>query len=173
MEERPGAVNFKGNPVTLVGPEVRRGDVAKPFTVFGAEMRPYRLEDGRGRVRVFSVVPSVSGSGACSIQMKRFFDEALQSPDIDVITVSVDLPPTQQRWLEAAGQGRMQVYSDYRDLSFGHAFGVVIKELRMLTRSVFVLDREDRILYAEVVPDVAQVPSFERVMEAAKQAVPR
>ncbi len=169
-EERLGAVTFKGNPVTLIGPELKVGDPAPNFTVLANDLSPVTLEDSRGTVRIMSVVPSLD-TGVCDLQTRRFNEEAANIPDVKVLTVSVDLPFAQKRWCGAADIDRVQTLSDHRDLSFGNAYGVTIKELRLLARAVFVVDQNDRIAYVEYVPEVTQHPDYESPILAAKKAL--
>lgn len=169
-EERSGAVTFKGNPVTLIGPELKVGDQAPDFTVLANDLTPVTLEDTKGTVRIVSVVPSLD-TGVCDQQTRRFNEEAANLPDVKVLTISVDLPFAQKRWCGAAGIDRVQTYSDHRDLSFGEAYGVAIKELRLLARAVFVIDRNDKISYVEYVSEVTNHPDYDKAIQAAKKAL--
>lgn len=167
---REGAVTFKGNPVTLVGPELTAGDTAPDFTVLANDLSPVTLADTRGKVRIISVVPSLD-TGVCDAQTRRFNEEAANLGDhVRVLTVSVDLPFAQKRWCGAAGIERVQTLSDHRDASFGTAYGVLIKELRLLARAVFVIDADDNLVHVEVVPEVTNHPDYEAAVEAAKRA---
>ena len=168
-QERTGVVTFKGNPVTLVGNEVKVGDTAPDFTVLANDLSPVTLADSKGSVRIISVVPSLD-TGVCDQQTRRFNEEAASLEGVRVLTISVDLPFAQKRWCGAAGVDRVQTLSDHRDLSFGTAYGVVIKELRLLARAVFVVDKNDMVVYAEYVPEVTQHPNYEAAIEAAKKA---
>ena len=167
--ERAGAVTFKGNPVTLIGEEVKVGDTAKDFTVLAQGLQPYALNDGKGTVHLISVVPSID-TGVCDAQTRRFNEEASKLPNVEVLTVSVDLPFAQARWCGAAGIENVKMLSDHRDLSFGEAFGVAIKELRLLTRAIFVLDKDNKVTYVEYVPEVTNHPDYEKAIAAAKEA---
>ncbi|MGI6125912.1 MAG: thiol peroxidase [Planifilum sp.] len=168
-QERTGVVTFKGNPVTLVGNEVKVGDTAPDFTVLANDLSPVTLADSKGSVRIISVVPSLD-TGVCDQQTRRFNEEAASLEGVRVLTISVDLPFAQKRWCGAAGVDRVQTLSDHRDLSFGTAYGVAIKELRLLARAVFVVDKDDKVVYAEYVPEVTQHPNYEAAIEAAKKA---
>ncbi|WP_124728144.1 thiol peroxidase [Staphylospora marina] len=168
--ERKGVVTMKGNPVTLLGPEIKAGDKAPDFTVLANDMSPVTLADGKGTVRIISVVPSVD-TPVCDLQTRRFNQEAASLPGVKVLTVSVDLPFAQKRWCGAAGAENIQTVSDHRDLSFGTAYGVAIKELRLLARAVFVIDKHDVVTYAEYVPEVTQHPNYEAAILAAKEAL--
>lgn len=163
------SVTFKGNPITLVGPEVKVGDKAPNFTVLANDLSPVTLEDSKGQVRLISVVPSVD-TGVCDAQTRRFNEEAAKLDNVKVLTVSVDLPFAQKRWCAATGIENVQTVSDHRDLSFGEAYGVVMKELRLLARSVFVVDSNDTVTYVEYVSEGTDHPNYEAAIEAAKAA---
>ncbi|WP_019154850.1 thiol peroxidase [Robertmurraya massiliosenegalensis] len=163
------SVTFKGNPVTLVGTEVKVGDKAPSFTVLANDLSPVTLEDSKGHVRLISVVPSID-TGVCDAQTRRFNEEAAKLDNVKVLTVSVDLPFAQKRWCAAAGIDNVQTVSDHRDLSFGEAYGVVMQELRLLARSVFVIDANDTVTYVEYVSEGTDHPNYEAAIEAAKAA---
>ncbi|OYD07462.1 thiol peroxidase [Paludifilum halophilum] len=169
-QEREGAITFKGNPVTLLGSEVKVGDSAPDFTVLANDLSPVTLADTKGSVRIFSVVPSLD-TGVCDAQTRRFNEEAASLEGVQVLTVSVDLPFAQKRWCGAAGIEHVQTVSDHRDLSFGEAYGVAIKELRLLARAVFVVDKDDRVVHAEYVSEATNHPDYESAVEAAKKAL--
>ena len=163
------SVTFKNSPVTLVGPELKVGDQAPDFTVLANDMSPVSLSDSKGSVRIISVVPSVD-TGVCDAQTRKFNEEAAKLDNVQVLTISNDLPFAQKRWCAAAGLENVKVYSDHRDLSFGKAYGVVMEELRLLARSVFVVDSNDVITYVEYVPEGTSHPNYEGALEAAKAA---
>jgi len=167
--ERQGVVTFKDQPVTLLGPEIKVGDKAPNFTVLANNLTPVTLDDSKGSVRIISVVPSLD-TGVCDAQTRRFNEEAAKLEGVKILTISVDLPFAQARWCGAAGIDKVQTLSDHRDLSFGLAYGVVIKELRLLSRAVFVIDGSDNVVYVEYVPAVGQHPNYEAAIEAAKAA---
>ncbi|WP_435873868.1 thiol peroxidase [Polycladomyces subterraneus] len=169
-QERTGVVTFKGNPVTLIGPEIKVGDVAPNFKVLANDLSEVTLDDTKGSVRIISVVPSLD-TGVCDAQTRRFNEEAAKLEGVHILTISVDLPFAQKRWCGAAGIDKVQTLSDHRDLSFGTAYGVVIKELRLLARAVFVIDQNDKVVYAEYVPEIAQHPNYEAAIGAAKKAL--
>lgn len=161
-------VTFKNGPVTLVGNEVKVGDSAPDFTVLANDLSPVTLKDSEGKIRLFSVVPSLD-TGVCDAQTRRFNEEAANLGDNVVIyTVSVDLPFAQKRWCGAAGIDAVQTVSDHRDLSFGEAYGVYIQELRLLARAVFVVDANDKVTYVEYVPEATDHPNYEAAIEAVK-----
>ncbi|WP_174729486.1 thiol peroxidase [Mesobacillus harenae] len=163
------SVTFKGNPVTLIGNEVKVGDKAPDFTVLANDLSKVTLEDSKGQVRLISVVPSVD-TGVCDAQTRRFNEESAGLENVKVLTVSVDLPFAQKRWCGANGIENVQTLSDHRDLSFGEAFGVAIQELRLLARAVFVVDSEDKVTYAEYVSEATNHPNYEAAISAAKEA---
>lgn len=161
-------VTFKNNPVTLIGNEVKVGDQAPDFTVLDNGLAPVTLKDSEGKIRLFSVVPSLD-TGVCDAQTRRFNEAAAELGDNVVIyTVSVDLPFAQKRWCGAAGIDAVQTVSDHRDLSFGEAYGVCIQELRLLTRAVFVVDTAGKVTYVEYVPEATNHPNYEAAIEAVK-----
>lgn len=163
------SVTFKGSPVTLVGNVVKVGDMAPNFTVLANNLSEVTLKDSEGHVRLICVVPSID-TGVCDAQTRRFNEEAASLPGVKILTISCDLPFAQARWCAAAGIENVQVLSDHRDLSFGEAFGVVMKELRLLARSIFVVDSTGKITYKEIVNEVTNHPNYTAAIEAAKQA---
>ncbi|WP_026671625.1 thiol peroxidase [Alkalihalobacterium bogoriense] len=163
------SVTFKGNPITLLGNEVKVGDTAPDFTVLANDLSPVTLGDSNGQVRLISVVPSID-TGVCDQQTRKFNEEAASLEGVKVLTVSVDLPFAQKRWCAAAGIENVQTVSDHRDLSFGKAYGVAIEELRLLTRSVFVIDSNNKVTYVEYVAEATDHPNYEAAIEAAKAA---
>ncbi|OIK11127.1 thiol peroxidase [Bacillus sp. MUM 13] len=163
------SVTFINNPVTLIGNEVKAGDKAPDFTVLANDLSEVKLSDSKGSVRIISVVPSVD-TGVCDAQTRRFNEEASKVDGVNVLTISVDLPFAQKRWCAASGLENVQVLSDHRDLSFGEAYGVVMKEFRLLARAVFVVDSNDTVTYAEYVSEGTNHPDYESAVAAAKAA---
>jgi thioredoxin-dependent peroxiredoxin len=162
-------ITFKGNPVTLVGPELKVGDKAPDFSAVDTALTPVNLATYAGKVKIISAVPSLD-TPVCDTETRRFNKDAAGLPgDIIVLTVSVDLPFAQKRWCAAADIDKVVTLSDYRDRSFGKAYGVLIDELKLLSRSIFVLDRDDVIRYIQHVPEVTQEPDYNAVLEAARQ----
>ena len=162
-------VTFKGTPVTLIGKEVHEGEQAPDFTVLDNNLSEVRLADYQGKVRMISVVPSVD-TGVCSEQTKRFNDEAAKLDNVQVLTISMDLPFAQRRWKAANNIEQANVFSDHREASFGENYGVLMEELRLLARSVFVIDSEGKLSYVEYVREGTNHPDYERAIEAAKKA---
>jgi len=168
MNERTGLVTVGGNPVTLLGNELKVGDVAPDFSAVGNDMNPVKLSQFRGKVVVISSVHSLD-TPVCNIETRRFNSEAAGlGPDVIILTVSMDLPFAQKRWCGAAGVDRVITVSDYRDASFGTAYGVLIKELRLLARCVLVVDREGVIRYIQLVKETGKEPDYAPVLAAVK-----
>ena len=167
--ERPGATTMRGNPMTLVGPELKAGDAAPDFNVVDSGLKPVTLADTAGHVRIVSVVPSLD-TPVCDAQTKRFNEAAASLPGIDILTVSMDLPFAQKRWCGAFAVDKVKMLSDHKDASFGSNYGTLIKELRIESRAIFVIDRNNRVSYAEYVKEVADHPNYEAALEAARSA---
>ncbi|WP_243372149.1 thiol peroxidase [Geotalea sp. SG265] len=166
--ERNNVVTFKGKPVTLLGPELHVGDRAPDFTVVDNGLSPVTLATYSGKVKVISAVPSLD-TPVCEMETRRFNQEAATLPDkVVVLTISLDLPFAQKRWCGAANIDRVITLSDYQERSFGLAYGVLIKELKLLSRSIFVIDRTDIIRYIQHVPEVTREPDYGAVMDAVK-----
>ncbi|MFC0522320.1 thiol peroxidase [Pontibacillus salicampi] len=162
-------VTFKNNPVTLVGDEVKVGEKAPAFTVLANDLSEVSLDDYKGNVKLISVVPSLD-TGVCDAQTRKFNEEADKLDNVKVLTVSMDLPFAQKRWCGANGIENVDTLSDHRDAYFGEAFGVLIKEMRLLTRAVFVVNSEDEVVYAEYVPEATDHPNYEAALQAAQEA---
>ncbi|UOO41857.1 thiol peroxidase [Priestia megaterium] len=169
LKEELFVTKFKGNDVTLLGNLVKVGDKAPNFTVLANDLSEVTLDSTKGSVRLISVVPSID-TGVCDAQTRRFNEEAAKLDNVKVLTVSVDLPFAQKRWCGANGIDNVQTLSDHRDLSFGEAYGVAIQELRLLARSIFVVDSNDNVTYVEYLPEVTEHPNYEAAIEAAKAA---
>ena len=169
MIERPGAVSLNGNPLTLIGPELRPGDSAPDFIAYDQRMQPVRLADTGANVRIFSVVPSLD-TPVCDAQTKRFNDEIAKLQGIDVYTISVDLPFAMSRWSREMGIDNVKMLSDYRTGSFGEAYGTMIKDLRLDGRAIFVIAPDNTLRHVEYVKDVADHPDYDAALKAAKSA---
>lgn len=169
--ERPAAVTMRGNPFTLVGPEITVGAKAPNFQVIGTDSSPVTLDNFKGKVKVICSVPSLD-TPVCDKETRRFNEEASKlGGNIAILTVSVDLPFAQKRWCGAAGVDKVTMLSDHRNTSFGEAYGTLMKEKRLLSRAVFVVDANDTVRYAEYVPEVASEPNYEAALAAAKATV--
>ncbi|MBA4537957.1 thiol peroxidase [Bacillus aquiflavi] len=163
------SVTFKNNPVTLLGNEIKVGDKAPHFKVLANDLSVVTLDDTKGQVRLISVVPSLD-TGVCDAQTRRFNEEVNNLGNVKVLTISVDLPFAQKRWCGANGIENVQTLSDHREISFGEAYGVHMKELRLLARAVFVVDSNDTVTYVEYVSEGTNHPNYEAAIEAAKAA---
>ena len=169
--ERPNAVTSRGKGLTLLGPEIKVGDKAPDFTVLDQTLAPVSLGDFAGKVKVISVTPSLDTS-TCDLQARRFNEEAASLPDeVVVLNISMDLPFAIARFCTAAGIGRVKALSDHREASFGTAWGVLVKELRLLARSVFIVDKEDTVRYVEIVPEMPNQPDYERALGALREVI--
>lgn len=166
--ERANAVTMKGNGVTLVGPEIKAGDRAPDFTVLDQKLGAVKLGDFAGKIKIISVTPSLD-TPVCDMQARRFNEEAAALPDdVAVLNVSVDLPFAIARFCTGAGIEKVTALSDHRETSFGEAYGVLIKELRLLARAVFVIDGDDTVRYVEIVPEVTDAPDYDKALAAAR-----
>ncbi|ALS79090.1 lipid hydroperoxide peroxidase [Planococcus kocurii] len=162
-------ITFKNNPMTLPNKEVKVGDQAPDFTVLSPDLSPVTLKDTTGKIRLVSVVPSLD-TGVCSDQTRRFSDEAASLGDnVEVLAISVDLPFAQKRWTDINKVDAITTLSDHRDLSFGEAYGLTMQELRLLARSVFVLDENDKVTYVEYVAEGTDHPDYEKALDAVKE----
>jgi len=157
---------MKGNPLTLLGNDVKVGDKAPDFQVVDNDLGPVTLADFKGKVLILSAVTSLD-TATCDTETRRFNDEATKlGGDVVIVTVSMDLPFAQKRWCGAAGIDRVQTVSDYKDASFGEAYGVLIKELRLLARTVFVVDRDGVVQYVQRVQEGSEEPNYDEVLSA-------
>lgn len=168
MSDRTGIVTFKGNPVTLTGQAVKVGDAAPDFKAVGNDLSEVSLSQFKGKTVVISAVPSLD-TGVCDAQGKRFNDEAIKlGDDVVVLVISEDLPFAQKRWCGASNATAVKTVSDYKDRNFGQNYGLYIKELGLLTRAVLVVDKQGRIAYQEIVPEVTTHPNYDAAIAAAK-----
>ena len=171
MAERKGVITFKGAPLTLVGTEVRVGDRAPDFTALDNSLAPVSLSAFRGKTVVIASVPSLD-TPVCDLQGRRFNEEAGRlGAGVQVLTLSMDLPFAQKRWCGAAGVKNLATLSDHRDAEFGRAYGVLIEELRLLARAIFVVDRQGVIRYFQVVREIATEPDYAAVLDAVRKVV--
>ncbi len=168
--ERAAAATLKGNPLTLIGPELKPGDKAPDFKVVDMTLSPVDLEKTGKSVRIFSVVPSLD-TPVCDAQTKRFNDELTKMPGIDVFTVSMDLPFAQKRWCDAFAVDRVKMLSDHRDGTFGASYGTLIKDLRIECRAIFVVDQNNVIRHVEYVNEVTDPPDYAAALKAARSLV--
>ena len=167
--ERTGLVTFGGNPMTLVGPELKVGDDAPDVEVVDNDLQPVRLSTYKGKVAIVAAVASLD-TGTCDVETRRFNQEIGKlGDDVVVLTISMDLPFAQKRWCGAAGVEAVKTFSDHRSAAFGEAWGVLMKELRLLARAVFVVDREGDIRYVELLGEVGDEPDYDAALNAAKE----
>jgi thiol peroxidase len=171
MLERSEIITMKGNPLTLLGPELKTGDQAPDFQVVDTELKPVTLKDLAQKVLILSSVPSLD-TPVCDMETRRFNTEAANlSSDIAIVTLSMDLPFAQKRWCGAAGVDRVQTLSDYQQASFGQNYGLLIKELRLLARAVLILDAQRSIQYFQLVTEITQEPDYDPILNKAKELV--
>jgi thiol peroxidase len=171
MNERKGAVTMKGNPLTLVGKELKVGDAAPDVELVDNDLKPVKLSSFKGKVCVVSAVPSLD-TPVCDMETRRFNQEAARLGDqVIILTVSMDLPFAQKRWCGAAGVDKVKTLSDHREAAFGEGFGVLIKGLRLLARAIFVIDQKGILRYIQLVKEVAQEPDYDVVLGAVKKLV--
>lgn len=168
MEKRTGVVTFAGNPIALLGKEVKVGDKAPAFTLLDNGLGEKTLADYAGKVKVISIVPSLD-TGVCDAQT-RWFNQNVSKlgENVVVLTISVDLPFAQKRWCGAAGIDRVETLSDHRDLSFGENYGFILEGLRLLSRGIVVIDKDDVVRYVEYVPEVTSAVNFDAAEAATK-----
>ncbi|WP_419744444.1 thiol peroxidase [Staphylococcus sp. LKG3-1] len=157
-------ITFKQEPITLLGSQVKTGETAPEFTLLDNDLNEVNLSTYDGQKKLISVVPSID-TGVCDQQTRKFNEEASQEDGV-VLTVSVDLPFAQKRWCASNGLDNVITLSDHKDLSFGKNYGVVMEELRLLARSVFVLDKNNKVVYSEIVSEGTDFPDFESALEA-------
>jgi len=164
--ERSQAITFKGNPMTLIGAELKAGDTAPDFKVVANDLSPVTLATSAGKTRLISVVPSLD-TPVCDLQTKRFNEEAAKLPEgVVTYTISLDLPFAQSRWCGAANAKNVKTLSDYQDRSFAKAYGVLIKELKLLTRAVFIIGPDNKVQYVEYVKEVTEHPDYDAALKA-------
>lgn len=171
MKERAGVITMKGSPLTLVGPALKMGDPAPDFEALGNDLTPIKFSSFRGKICILSSVPSLD-TPVCDMETRRFNEMAGKlAADTVILTISMDLPFAQKRWCGAAGVDKVVTLSDHRQASFGTAYGVLIKELRLLARAVFIADRKGVIQYVQVVKEVTQEPDYEAVKAALNRLI--
>jgi len=171
MKERAGLITMKGNPLTLVGKELKVGETAPEFEALDNDLSPVKLSSFRGKVLVISSVPSLD-TPVCDAETRRFDEEAGDlGSDVRILTISMDLPFAQKRWHGAAGADQVTTLSDHRDAAFGKAYGVLIKELRLLARAVFVVDRQGTIQYIQLVNEVTEEPDYTAILDAVRKVM--
>ena len=169
MQEQVGGVTFMGNPLTLVGNEVKVGDRAPDFFVLNNDLSPVQFSSYRGKICILSSVPSLD-TPVCDIETRKFNEEAGKLGEkVQILTISMDLPFAQKRWCGSAGVKKIQTLSDHREAQFGIAYGVLIKELRLLARAVFLIDPKGSLQYYQLVKEITHEPDYEEVWSELKK----
>lgn len=169
--ERKNAVTMKGNPITLLGDEIKVGQAAPNFVTLNDKLEDVALDKYKNKIKLISSVPSLD-TPICDLQIKRFNDEATNlSKDIVILFISMDLPFAQKRFCQAYDIKKVKTLSDHRDSDFGLKYGVLIKELRLLTRAIFIIDKEDVVRYVEYVKEIASHPDYDAALAALKELV--
>jgi thiol peroxidase len=169
MEENSGIITMKGNPLTLVGKQPKVGDPAPDFEVLDNDLSPVTLSSFRGKVCIIASVPSLD-TPVCDMETRRFNEEAGKlDSDVAILTISMDLPFAQKRWCGTAGVDKVTTLSDHLSASFGEAYGVLIKELRLLARALFVVDKDGVVNYVQIVREIADEPDYDEVLSTLKK----
>lgn len=169
MQERTGVITMKGNPLTLVGADIKPGQKAPEFSVVANDLSPVTLASFAGKTIIISSVPSLD-TGVCDTQTRTFNEEAGKlGSDVVVLTISMDLPFAQSRWCGAAGITHVQTLSDYQTADFGTKYGLLIKGLRLLARAVLVIDKTGVVRYVQVVPELTTEPDYAATLKAVKE----
>lgn len=170
-QERTGIVTMKGQGLTMIGQELRKGDQLPDVALLDTDLNTVRLSDFAGKVLLLVAVPSLD-TAVCNLEARRFNQESGKlGNDVQVLVVSMDLPFAQKRWAEEAGVQAVKILSDHRDAAFGRAFGILLKELRLLARSVFVADRSGKLQYVQIVPEVTDEPDYDTALNMARELV--
>jgi Peroxiredoxin len=167
MQKRTNEVTMHQIPVTLLGPKIKVGDLAPDFVVQDAAMKTIKLSDFDGKIRILNSVPSIDTS-VCSAQVHRFNIESAKLKDTVIFSISVDLPFALNRYCAAEGIDAVKVTSDHKDLDFGLKYGVVIEQKRLLSRAVFVIDKNNKIVYVQYVKETSDEPDYDQVLQVVK-----
>lgn len=166
-QERKNIVTFKGNPATLLGPDIKAGDQAPDYYVVDNALQPVTLASNLGKVQLITVVPSID-TPVCDTMTRKFNEKAAQLPEgVIVLTISLDLPFAQKRWCGNAGIEKVKTLSDYQERSFGLNYGLLLKELKLLARAVYVINKEGKVVYREIVKEVTAEPDYDAALAAA------
>lgn len=168
MERRTGVVTKNGAPLTLLGKEIKVGDQAPDFTALTKGLEPFGLKDMEGKIKLISVVPSID-TGVCDLQTVRFNEEAGKLKDTVVVTISMDLPFALSRYCASKGIDNAITLSDHREASFGVNYGFLIEELRLLSRGVVVIDKENKVRYVQYVAEMGTHPDYDSALEVVNQ----
>lgn len=169
--ERTNVATVKGNPLTLLGKEIKIGQKAPSFKVLNTELNDALSDDFRDKIRLIASVPSLD-TPVCDLEIKRFNKEAVKlSKELVIIFISMDLPFAQKRFCQANEIKEVVTFSDYRDADFGLKYGVLTKELRLLSRAIFIIGKDDIVRYVEYVPELTSHPNYDAALDALKQVV--
>ena len=169
MAQATTQVTFKGNPVALAGEPPKVGDKAPDFQLTANDMSAKTLSDYQGKVKLISVVPSLD-TPVCDTQTRTFNEKAAGlGDDVQVLTISMDLPMAQKRWCGAAGVERVECLSDFKDHSFGQTYGLRLPDLGLLARCVMIVDRDNKVQYVQLVPEIAEEPNYDDALNTLKQ----
>lgn len=168
MEKRTNVIKFAGNAMTLIGTEIKIGDIAPDFTALSPDLSPLSLSSTKGQVRVISVVPSID-TPVCDMQTRWFNEEAAKIEGLTVLSISVDLPFAIKKYCATKGIENIKTLSDHKDLDFGLKYGFVIEELRLLARGTVVIDRDDIVRHVEYVSNVSDHPNYDTAMTVVKE----
>jgi len=169
MQERIGKVTMRGNPLTLIGNEVKVGEAAPDFMVLDNNLTPVKLSAYRPKLCILSSVPSLD-TPVCDIETRKFNEEASKlGENVQILTISMDLPFAQKRWCGSAGVNKIQTLSDHREAQFGIAYGVLIKELRLLARAFFLVDQKGILQYVQLVKEIANEPNYDEIWSVLKK----
>ena len=169
MIERKAAVTFEGQPLTLIGQEKQVGDIAPDFVLLDNNLAEVSLKDYGQQICLISVVPSLD-TPVCEMQTRKFNEEASKLPgNVAVLTVSMDLPFAQKRFCSVSGIEKVRVLSDHKSATFGEAYGILIKELRLLSRGIFIVNEQGTISYVEYVKEITDHPNYDAAITAVKK----
>ncbi|MBU0760026.1 MAG: thiol peroxidase [Candidatus Omnitrophica bacterium] len=167
--ERKNAITMKGNPLTLLGESIKVGQEAKNFKALDQGLKEVSLDSFKGKIKLIASVPSLD-TPVCDTEIKRFNDEAAKlSKDLVIIFISMDLPFAQKRFCQMNSINKVKTLSDHRDADFGMKYGVLIKELRLLARALFIIDRSDIIRYVQLVPELSSPPDYDATIVELKK----
>ena len=171
MNERKDLVTMKGQSMALLGNEVEVGQKAPDFEVVANDLSTVRFSSFHGKICIISSVPSLD-TAVCDMQTRRFNEEAIKlGEDVVVLTISMDLPFAQKLWCGTAGVKNVQTLSDHREASFATAFGVLIKDVRLIARAVFIVDKDGIIRYIQIVDELTNEPDYQSVLDAVRELI--
>ena len=170
MADTKRTVNLKGKEFTLAGPEITVGQKAPDFKLIAIDSSEVELWHSRGKVRLLSVVHLLN-TEACNLQTQKLEQETANFKDVVIYAISMDLPFAQARYCSTHNISKLKTLSDHREASFGKAYGVLIEELRLLNRAIFIIDRDDTVRYVDYVPEVTEHPDYNKAVEALRSVV--